>query len=110
MTYKVFLSTEAEADLLEIWTYVAIHDSQGRANQLFDNLKSTCFSLEEFPDRGHCPPELARIHVREYAEIHFKPYRVIYRIDGQKVFIHAIFDGRRNLHDILLERMLRISS
>ncbi|MCG8343889.1 MAG: type II toxin-antitoxin system RelE/ParE family toxin, partial [Chlorobiales bacterium] len=58
-------------------------------------------------DRGHCPPELERIHVREYREIHFKPYKIIYRMHEQKVFIYGVLDGRRNLQELLIERLIR---
>jgi toxin ParE1/3/4 len=107
MKDEVFLSADAEGDLLDIWKYVANHDSSESANRLFDNLQEMCLSLERFPDRGHYSPELERIHVREYREIHFKPYRIIYRMHEQKVFIYGVFDGRRNLQELLIERLIR---
>jgi toxin ParE1/3/4 len=45
--------------------------------------------------------------VREYREIHFKPYRIIYQIVGRKVFIHCVLDGRRALQEVLEHRLLR---
>ncbi|MCW8797246.1 MAG: type II toxin-antitoxin system RelE/ParE family toxin [Chlorobium sp.] len=107
MKYGVFLSSDAEGDILDIWRYVANHDSSESANRLFDAIQETCLSLERFPDRGHCPPELERIHVREYREIHFKFYRIIYRIHDQKVFIYCVLDGRRSLQELLVERLIR---
>ena len=107
MKYEVFLSADAEGDLLDIWRYVANHDSSESANRLFDGLQETCLILERFPDRDHCPPELERIHVREYREIHFKPYKIIYRMHEQKVFIYGVLDGRRNLQELLIERLIR---
>ena len=105
MKYEVFLSPEAETDLLAICSYIENKDSRESADRIFLGLKKKCFGLEEFPDRGHFPPELERIHVRDYSEIHFKPYRIIYRISGNSVFIHAILDGRRNLQDTLFDRI-----
>ena len=107
MKYEVFLSADAEGDLLDIWKYVVNHDSSESANRLFDSLQETCLSLERFPDRGHCPPELERIHVEEYREIHFKLYRIIYRMHEQAVFIYCVLDGRRNLQELLVERLIR---
>jgi toxin ParE1/3/4 len=52
-------------------------------------------------------PELERIGVCGYREIHFKPYRIIYQIAGQKVFIHCVLDGRRAMQEILERRLLR---
>ncbi|NTU73886.1 type II toxin-antitoxin system RelE/ParE family toxin [Candidatus Roizmanbacteria bacterium] len=107
MNYDVFMSEDAEADILDIWKYVAHQDSVERANSLIDALQEACLSLCRFPDRGHCPPELQRVYVLEYRELHYKPYRIIYRILDRKGFIHGVLDGRRNLQDLLLERLIR---
>lgn len=107
MKYEVFLTSDAEEDLFEIYNYVAKNDSQEKADVLFNNLKMTCLSLEDYPERGHLPPELERINVREYSEIHFKPYRIIYQIRDNEIFIHCVLDGRRNLQELLQERLLR---
>ncbi|NOX87992.1 MAG: type II toxin-antitoxin system RelE/ParE family toxin [Calditrichaeota bacterium] len=107
MKYEVFLTTDAEEDIFEIYEYVALHDSVGKADTLLKKLKETCDSLKNYPDRGHLPPELERINVREYSEIHFKPYRIVYQIRGNKVFIHCVLDGRRDLQDLLQKRLLR---
>jgi toxin ParE1/3/4 len=59
------------------------------------------------PDRGHVPPELERIGVLEFREVFYKPYRIIYQIIGNNVYIHCILDGRRDMQDILQQRVLR---
>lgn len=108
MKYRVYLSADAENDLFDIWNYVARTDSPEKADYLLQELQSTCFTLEEFPDRGHIPPELDRVHVREYLEIHWKPYRIIYRIYDDRVFVHCVLDGRRNVQELLIERSIRV--
>jgi toxin ParE1/3/4 len=39
--------------------------------------------------------------------VFFKPYRIMYRLQGTTVLIFAILDGRRELTDLLLQRLLR---
>ena len=107
MKFHVFLTADAEQDLFDIYEYVALHDSVGKAEKLLEKLESAYLSLENFPKRGHIPFELKRLKIREYLEIHYKPYRIIYQIRENKVFIHCILDGRRNLQDLLQERLLR---
>ena len=58
-------------------------------------------------NRGHIPPELERVGVYEYREIYFKPYRIIYQIVESDVYIHCVLDSRRDLEDLLQERLLR---
>ena len=36
--------------------------------------------LSENPQRGRYPKELLDIGIREYREVFFKPYRIIYRV------------------------------
>jgi len=45
--------------------------------------------------------------MREYRELIIAPYRLIYRIRGHLVLVLGVFDSRRNLGDILLERLAR---
>ena len=104
---NVFLIAEAEEDILDIYRFVATHDSSAKADNLFANLQETIYSLDHQPTRGHLPPELARIDIRDFQEIHYKPYRIIYQIIMTDVFVHCVLDGRRNLQDTLQRRLLR---
>ncbi|MCH7764431.1 MAG: type II toxin-antitoxin system RelE/ParE family toxin [Candidatus Marinimicrobia bacterium] len=107
MKFDVFLTSDAEEDIFEIYSYVADIDSIQKADNLFSNLKKACLSLEVLPSRGHIPPELDRMNVRDYLEIHFKPYRILYQIRGTQVFVHCILHGKRSLQDLLQKRLLR---
>jgi len=107
MKYRVNLIADAERDLLEIYRYVALNDSAERAGRLLDRLEEAIMKLGELPMRGHVPPELERIGVLEFREVSCKPYRVIYQIGQKDVFVHCVLDGRRDLQDILHERVLR---
>jgi toxin ParE1/3/4 len=107
MRHQVLVVAEAEEDIFDIYKYVLRADGRNRADHLLAKLQETCQSLAEMPRRGHSPPELERVGVCGYREIHFKPYRVIYQIVGRKVFIHCVLDGRRNLQEFLERRLLR---
>jgi toxin ParE1/3/4 len=53
-------------------------------------------------------PELGRIGIaHEFRELIFKPYRIIYSVTRSEVFVHCILDGRRDLQDLLEEKLLR---
>lgn len=105
--YRVQLVEDAEQDLIDIYRYVATHDSVEKAAHLLDRLESLCARLAGLPKRGHIPPELGRIGVTAYREVYFKPYRVIYEVIGQDVFIHCVLDGRRDMQSLLQRRLLR---
>lgn len=105
--YRVRLAEDAEQDLIDLYRYIAAHDSAGKATYVLDQLESLCSHLAELPLREHFPPELDRIGVMNYREVHFKPYRVIYGVIGQDVFIHCVLDGRRDMQSLLERRLLR---
>lgn len=105
--YRVRVSEEAEQDLIDIYRYVAIHDSVEKAAYVLEQLEPLCSSLAELPMRGHIPPELDRIGVTNYREVHFKPYRVIYEVIGQDVFVHCVLDGRRDMQSLLERHLVR---
>jgi toxin ParE1/3/4 len=107
MRYQVLLAAEAEGDIFDIYRYVLGADGRDRADHVLARLQETCRGLAQMPRRGHVPPELERVGVRGFLEVHFKPYRIIYQVVGRKVFVHAVLDGRRALQELLERRLLR---
>ncbi len=105
--YRVRASEEAEQDLVDTYRYVASHDSAEKAVYVLEQLESLCSGLAELPMRGHIPPELDRIGLTNYREVHFKSYRVIYEVIGQDVFVHCVLDGRQDMLSLLERRLVR---
>lgn len=102
----ITLTAIAESDILDIQSYVEQFDSPERADALVEGITKAILSLENMPDRGHYPPELAKIGIHEFQEIHFKPYRIIYSNFGNEVIIHCVLDGRRDMQTLLQQRLL----
>jgi toxin ParE1/3/4 len=105
--FEVFLTREAEADLEGIIEFIERNDSSERADYVYDRIKETVLKLESFPGRGRVVPELRDIGLNEYREVLFKPYRILYFVSGKRVYVHCIFDGRRDVNDVLSQRFLR---
>ena len=74
---------------------------------VLDKLEEVIFSLDHNPERGYIPQELERHGIKEYREIFFKPYRVIYEIDDKKVLVYIYVDGRRDMKALLERRFFR---
>ena len=107
MKYSVFLVFDAERDLIDIFDYVAKNDSLKQAREILACLEKTILALESLPNRGNYPPELERIGLIGYREIHEPPFRVIYQVRKKHVFVHCVLDSRRDLRTILFQRLLR---
>jgi addiction module RelE/StbE family toxin len=98
----------AVRDLEEIVSYVA-RESPGNAERLLERLSTKASSLQRHARRGRVVPELMRFGMATWRELVVKPYRLIYRIAGSDLVLLAVLDGRRDLEDVLLERLLRSS-
>jgi toxin ParE1/3/4 len=105
--YTIEIIIDAENDLWEIYRYAAKNDYIEKADRLIDNIEKTIVTLGTLPFRGNYPPELERIGVLEFREVFFKPYRIIYQVMKSIVYVHCILDGRRDLTDLLQNRLLR---
>lgn len=106
MPYEVRLTRAAERDAQDIYDYIAASDSVAKAEHVLGRLVRAAQELETLPNRGSFVRELADLGIREYRQVFFKPYRIIYRVVGAVVFVYLIADGRRNMQSMLARRLL----
>ena len=104
---RVRWTRSARRDLEGIVAYLADRSPQA-ALSILDRLEARAKSLNTLADRGRIVPELGRLHIRQYRELMLTPYRVIYRVAGTRVWVLVVVDARRNLEDVLLERLIRV--
>ncbi|MBQ0718624.1 MAG: type II toxin-antitoxin system RelE/ParE family toxin [Gammaproteobacteria bacterium] len=107
MGYQVFLTDDAAYDLEGLYDYIESRDAPEKAEHVLDSIEETFSSLSDNPQRGAYPNELLAVGLREYREIYFKPYRIIYRIIAQNVYVMVIADGRRDMQTLLQRRLLQ---
>ena len=91
-------------DLEEIATYVAA-SAPLDARKLIASLKAKTDSPARMRER--VVPELAYFGIRTWREVVVRPYRIVYWIEAATVSVMAVLDGRRDLRDVLLGRLLR---
>lgn len=103
--YEVIWSYVAENDLINIIEYIA-EDSPANASHLFKKIKQKASGLYILPERGRIVQELRDQGILQYRELIISPWRIIYRISGESVYVLSILDSRQNIEDILLERLL----
>ncbi len=107
MSFQAFLTDDAARDLEDLYDYIALHDVPGKADYVLNQIEKAFFSLSENPGRGAYPKELLSIGLREYREIFFKPYRIVYRIIAENVYVMVLADGRRDMQTLLQRRLLQ---
>jgi toxin ParE1/3/4 len=93
------LAPEAEADLDEVWFYVASNSSVEIADRFVDSLTTRFVLLAAYPragrERDDLLPGMRTFPVGEYV--------VLYRVVGEDVLIARVVRGSRDLDALLLE-------
>jgi toxin ParE1/3/4 len=107
MSFQLFLTDDAACDLEDIHEYIAEHDMPGKADDVLERIEKALASLAHNPLRGVWPRELSALGLREFRDFFFKPYRIIYRVIDQDVYVMLIADGRRDMQTLLQRRLLR---
>ena len=103
-TYKINWANVAENDLIEIIEYISI-DRPADALKILQKIKKMASNLYRLPERGRVVPELQDQAILTYREIVIPPWRIIYRISDNDVYVLTVLDARRNVEDILLKRL-----
>jgi Plasmid stabilization system protein len=106
MEYKVRIPKSVKKDIEEIVEYY-FDDRPEYAKKIFEVLFERIQSLKNFPKKGRFVPELLEYNINEYREILESYWRIIYRIDDDIVEIFTVIDSRRNVQDLLVEKLKR---
>ena len=90
---KIIWTKPAVSDLQAIVDYIA-KDSKNYAHAFAEKILESVGNLSSFPLIGRFVPEYRKKEIRE---ILFQSYRIIYRVESQKILIITIIHGSRNL-------------
>jgi len=104
--FEVVLIEDAQRDLEELHDYIAEHDAPGKGAEILDRIEETLEKVSVLPERGAYPKELLALGIRDYRQVFFKPYRIIYRVIERRVYVYLIVDGRRDMQSLLTRRLL----
>ncbi|MBU6200190.1 MAG: type II toxin-antitoxin system RelE/ParE family toxin [Xanthomonadaceae bacterium] len=106
MKYAVEIGAEAERDLESIHDFIAANDGAARAVHALDTFVHAAASLAAFPHRGSHPRELHGTAYSQYRQLIQSPWRMVYRVEGKRVFVMLVAYGRRDLRALLEQRLL----
>lgn len=107
MKFTIRITGPAASDLRLVRAYIAEVDDSEIAEKIFEGLVQKINSLKSLANRGNVPPEIEFLDI-QVREIHESPYRIIYEVIEQNVYIYRILDARRNIYDILTDEKFMI--
>jgi plasmid stabilization system protein ParE len=95
MDCEVEWSPEASEDLDSITEYIA-RDSEYYARAVVTEILLVSRKIREFPMAGRIVPEIGEDRIRERF---IYSYRLVYRIESQKILVVAVIHGKRLLEN-----------
>ena len=110
MRYKVLITPGAERDLEEITDHIAEHDSPPKtdhADHVLNRPVEVIDGLSNSPERGSFAKELLSVGIKDFRQVFFKPYRIVYRVIESTLYVLVVADGRRDMQALLMRRLLR---
>jgi plasmid stabilization system protein ParE len=104
--FRIIWIESASRNLEEIASFIS-EDSPANAKNVLSRIKEKAETLRTLSERDRYLPELLDFGIRTWRELVIDRYRLVYRIEGKSVFVNAVLDGRRDLRDVLLNRLVR---
>ncbi|MFN7974121.1 MAG: type II toxin-antitoxin system RelE/ParE family toxin [Acidobacteriota bacterium] len=98
-------SEAADLDLQAISARIAQADLD-LALLTTDRIDEAVSRLSSFPMRGRVVPELLDHGITVHREIVLAPWRIVYRVLPTRILVLGLVDGRRNVEDLLLQRLV----
>ena len=90
---KIIWTKTARNDIKDIYDYIA-KDSKYYANMFIENIKNETKKLKSYPELGRVVPEYNKKRLRELI---YKNYRIIYKLEEERIAIITIFHSARDL-------------
>jgi len=105
---KIEWTPDGIGSLNEILDYYHDRASENVASNIYDKILKEIELLKIEEIRTKQTPELKDIGIYDVYELTINPWKVYYKIsdDNKKVFILFILDGRRNLEEILISKVI----
>jgi addiction module RelE/StbE family toxin len=96
---KIFWSPLSVNRLEEIFEYIS-KDNSSAAQKMIEKIFKKVETLSDYPNRGRKVPEAKREEIRE---VFLGEYRIIYRVEKNKLLVLTI----RNFKQLLLDEELK---
>ena len=81
-------------------------ESPSQAARILHLIRARAQALELFPSRCRVVPEVKEWGVTSYRELIVSPWRIVFRIEAGTIWVVAVVDGRRDMEEVLLQRLI----
>jgi toxin ParE1/3/4 len=105
---KIEWTPDGIDSLNEILEYYMDRAGESISNTIYDKLMKEIELLESDKIKTKRSQELMDIGIFDVYELLIKPWKVYYKIggDNKKIYVLFVLDGRRNLEEILMSKVI----
>jgi len=103
--FNIKWASPALDDLDEIIEYIS-KTNLTYSIKVMDKIYEQVSKLDMYPERCRIVPELEKYGYLIYRQLVVDYWKVVFKIEGNIVYIMLIIDGRRNIEDIILKKIL----
>ena len=105
--YAVQITEGALGDLDVIRSFIAAQRGENSAEEWMASFDAVINSLERLPGRGAVPPPLMDLGIDNFRQLPMLPYKIVYELTDNQVFVVLIVHTKRDFQSLLQERLLR---
>jgi toxin ParE1/3/4 len=106
MKYKIIWSKDAGEEFVEIISWYKYTVGKNVAKNIYSKINSQIKKLKDMPGIGKQVQLLKDIGINDYRQIVHDHWIIYYKVEGQRIYIISVIDGRRNLEEILYKKII----
>jgi len=103
---NIIWTEDAAEELIDIILYQKMKYGKEKAHKVYGTIQNRITSIINFPHKGRLVPELSSLGITSYHEIIEPPWRLIYRVTTDGIYIISLIDSRRNVEELLYKKLI----
>lgn len=103
---KIFWTKDAEEFFNEILEYLMEKSGESITRKIYDRLISKIDLLSSVSFKSKVSQDLKDIGINDVYELIESPWRIFYKLRNNEVAVLLIIDGRRNVEEILISKVI----
>ena len=103
---EIIITNDAEESFNEILKYIVIKSGISLAGKIYDRVIDKINLLGAVPFRGKVSEELKSVGITHIYELVETPWKIYYRLTPRQVIILLVLDSRRNLEEVLIDKII----
>jgi len=106
MKHEIIWSKDAGDELAEIISFIKYNTGKLTAEKIYTKIIYEVNRISENPEGRRIAPLLKELGITHIHQFNINPWTVFYKLESNKMEIVSIIDGRRNLEEILYQKIM----